>query len=66
MDDNGGGYSKNGERSVLWTAQPDTDASKVTADGIMTNGKCAYIKAATYDGSTARAARGSSVRCVKE
>ena len=62
MDDNGGGYSKAGERSVIWTAQADA----TEFDGILCNGRAAYIKSATYDGSTARQARGATVRCVAE
>ena len=30
------------------------------------NGSAAYIKSEKFDSSSARAARGSSVRCVKE
>lgn len=62
MDDNGGSYAKAGERSVIWMAQcPETEMA-----GILCNGGAAYIKSAAYDSSTARAARGSTVRCVKE
>ena len=56
MDDNGGSYAKMIERSVVWNAKHES----------LTNGKCMYIKGAAYDGSTARAARGASVRCVVE
>ena len=63
MDDNAGGYDKTGERTVIWTAQPDLEKD---LDGVLCNGKCAYIKSAAYDGSTARQARGATVRCVKE
>ena len=62
MDDNGGSYSKIGERSVIWNAK---STSTVLGD-IICNGSAAYIKGAKYDGSSARAARGSSVRCVVE
>ena len=62
MDDNGGSYSKIGERSVIWNAK---STSTVLGD-IICNGSAAYIKGAKYDGSSARAARGSTVRCVKE
>lgn len=56
MDDNKGGYAKNLERSVIWCA----------AASSATNGKAMYIKGAKYDGTSARAARGASVRCVTE
>ena len=56
MDDNGGSYSKMMERSVVWNAKHES----------LTNGKCMYIKGAAYDGSSTRAARGSSIRCVVE
>jgi len=62
MDDNGGSYAKNGERSVIWNAQPDSKEM----EEVLCNGMAAYIKNATYDGSSARAARGATVRCVKE
>jgi len=56
MDDNGGSYGKNLERSVVWCA----------AASSATDGKAMYIKAAAYNSASARAARGSSVRCVTE
>lgn len=62
MDDNGGSYSKMGERSVIWNAK----STSIVLGDIICNGSAAYIKSEKFDSSSARAARGSSVRCVKE
>ena len=62
MDDNGGSYSKMGERSVIWNAK----STSIALGDIICNGSAAYIKSEKFDSSSARAARGSSVRCVKE
>ena len=63
MDDNGGEYAKVGERNVFWTATGD---SSTKVEEKLTNGKAAYIKGDKFDSTTARTARGSSVRCVTE
>ena len=56
MDDNEGQYCKNLERSVVWCA----------AASSATDGKAMYMKGASYSSTSARAARGASVRCVVE
>lgn len=56
MDDNGGSFSKLGERNVFWTATHES----------LTNAKCAYIKDEAFNGDSARTARSGSVRCVAE
>ena len=56
MDDNGGSFSKLGERNVFWTATHES----------LTNAKCAYIKSEAFNGDSARTARSGSVRCVAE
>ncbi|MBR6457252.1 MAG: hypothetical protein IKS71_01510 [Bacteroidales bacterium] len=57
MDDNGGQYCHNGDRSVIWNAK----------HGSLQNGKCTFIDGAAFRSDNAtRTARGSSVRCVCE
>jgi hypothetical protein len=51
-----------GERSVIWNAK----STSIVLSDIICNGSAAYIKSEKFDSSSARAARGSSVRCVKE
>ena len=57
MDDNGGQYCHNGDRSVVWNAKHSS----------LQNGKCTFTDGAGFRSDNAtRTARGSSVRCVCE